>query len=61
MAVYHHSSQGTANDVAPDVKAFLDYINGLPIADDFINSNLTIHCPRSAMYTSYFVEFMFCL
>lgn len=30
------SSQGKANDVAPDVKAFLDYMNGLPAADDFI-------------------------
>ena len=30
------SSQGRANDVAPDVKAFLDYMNGLPAADDFI-------------------------
>ena len=30
------SSQGTANDVAPEVKAFLDYMNGLPVADDFI-------------------------
>ena len=30
------SSQGTADDVSPDVKAFLDYMNGLPVADDFI-------------------------
>lgn len=25
-----------ANDIAPDVKAFLDYMNGLPAAGDFI-------------------------
>jgi len=30
------SSKGTDNDVAPEVKAFLDYMNGLPVADDFI-------------------------
>lgn len=30
------SSQGTADDVSPDIKAFLDYMNGLPVADDFI-------------------------
>ncbi|TYZ24521.1 Rpn family recombination-promoting nuclease/putative transposase [Selenomonas ruminis] len=30
------SSKGTANDVSPDIKAFLDYMNGLPAADDFI-------------------------
>lgn len=30
------SSKGTSDDVAPDVKAFLDYMNGLPAADDFI-------------------------
>lgn len=29
------SSKGTANDVSPDVRAFLDYMNGLPASDDF--------------------------
>ncbi len=30
------SSQGIANDVTPEVKAFLNYMNGLPVTDDFI-------------------------
>ena len=30
------SSQGIANDVSPEVKAFLNYMNGLPVTDDFI-------------------------
>ena len=29
------SSKGTANDISPDVRAFLDYMNGLPAANDF--------------------------
>lgn len=30
------SSKGTADDVSSDVQAFLDYMNGLPVADSFI-------------------------
>ena len=25
------------DDVSPDIKAFLDYIKGLPVKDDFVN------------------------
>ena len=28
---------GTMDDVSPDIKAFLDYIKGLPVKDDFVN------------------------
>ena len=28
---------GTMDDVSPDIKAFLDYIKGLPVKDDFVS------------------------
>ena len=31
------SSEGTMDDVSPDVKAFLDYMKGLPVHDEFTN------------------------
>lgn len=31
-------SDGQLNDVTPDIKAFLDYIKGLPTNDEFVNS-----------------------
>jgi len=31
-------SDGQLDDVTPDIKAFLDYIKGLPTNDEFVNS-----------------------
>ncbi|ORU00684.1 hypothetical protein D081_0666 [Anaerovibrio sp. JC8] len=31
------SSEGTMDDVSPDIKAFLDYMKGLPVQDEFAN------------------------
>lgn len=28
---------GTMDDVSPDIKAFLDYMKGMPVKDDFVN------------------------